>query len=25
MLTMSYDNGIELCKQFQSIAYDRRR
>jgi len=24
MLTMSYDNDIELCKQFQSIAYDRR-
>jgi len=25
MLTMSYDNDIELCKYNQSIAYDRRR
>ena len=22
---MSYDNDIELCKRFQSIAYDRRK
>jgi len=25
MLAMSYDNVIELCKQFLSIAFDRRR